>query len=260
MKGNEQNTIPGIEIKTLSAFIDETTKNMGRNFGKIYYRGENCEKNILIPRLHKLALDKNKKNNVSFLEKNLLMSFYQEAPELEKQTNNLYEKLTIAQHYGLPTRLLDWTASPLVALWFALNKDFKKLNVACVWGIRTSREVISDLSHPLENQITFENIEHQAGSQKGKFFLMHPKKVIDRSIFQNSIFTVHSTDQRLDESIDKFCEKNCQDNIDLTKYYIKPIHKITILKELYSVGVNAYTVLGNYDSLARKVKYLHVDI
>ena len=67
------------------------------------------------------------------LEVQLLMSFRQYARQEIDQPESPFHLMALAQHHGLPTRLLDWTYSPTVATFFAA--DGSRDSDGVVWAV-----------------------------------------------------------------------------------------------------------------------------
>lgn len=89
----------------------------------------------LVRRCHS---ERNDPNTVNIYEQKMLKEFKYRFPLYEPNImidyNNNVEWLALMQHYGAPTRLIDFTTSIFVALFFALDGSFDKDSV--IWAIR----------------------------------------------------------------------------------------------------------------------------
>lgn len=69
------------------------------------------------------------------MEKHLFRNFKKYAPRDTVKENNDWLWLTVAQHHGLPTRLLDWTFSPYIALHFMCEDLGKFDRDGVIWCV-----------------------------------------------------------------------------------------------------------------------------
>lgn len=96
-------------------FSDTFNSAIQRHRSTFAYRGVANEGHKLVNSLTRLG------NPYPKMEENLLKQFKKYAHRDIVEKNTDWHWLSVAQHYGLPTRLLDWTYSPLIALHFATN-------------------------------------------------------------------------------------------------------------------------------------------
>lgn len=108
-------------------------------------------------------LSKKPGTDTSLIEASLIRSFrkYANAGAFDEKTE--WYVLAVAQHNGLPTRVLDWTMSPLVAAHFACGDDTHKEKDGAIWclhagmlrGINAGviRDINQQKGHAAENLI-----------------------------------------------------------------------------------------------------------
>lgn len=104
-------------MEKINELYDEIKREYPGNSPKLFFRGQSQQYDFMLPSLMR------KENFIKYEDK-MIKDFLSEDYELFINTNNNFDRLALMQHHQLPTRLLDLTANPLVALYFCVEKDY----------------------------------------------------------------------------------------------------------------------------------------
>ena len=212
-------------------------------YGEIFiYRGVSKSNFELIPKMGRyIEADKSRDSSllniltlqrlslIGETEKKLLDAFKRYArPYLSFQPKDDWEWLAVAQHHGLPTRLLDWTRNPLVAAFFAVETHFK--DDGAIYVNKESEYVVTD-NQPDPYQI----------STTVRYLPSHLTKSIAA---QSGIFTIHPD------------LKIPYDSADLDKLIITKDTKCTLKTKLAKYGIHRASLFPDLDGLCAYLRWL----
>jgi len=172
-------------------FLD-TFKSTGSFLPAWNFRGQSNYNWSLQPSFARICTDYNltDQDDACRLELSLLRTFKMHSQLFAEFDTKLDFKKSVVptwsqmQHFGTPTRLLDWSDSPLVALYFAVSSLSK--NDAAVYMI--NNEVIGHFSDNQKGKIDLDNLLDPP--YKGKIQTIIPMTSSHRSMKQQGVFSV----------------------------------------------------------------------
>lgn len=218
--------------------------------GQLWWRGHGVESWKLVPHVHRYYNITGPK-----YEPNIASKFSQLAPTRHPRCpapGDLARWLFLMQHYGLPTRLLDWTASPLVAAYFAVWEDQYISQDGAIWaldpfglnGVTCGEPGLYTHGEPSAKRI-IEGAFAPGPPMDECAIALATDEVDYRMMLQQSGLTIHGSPRPLDEL------SNVGTAMLLQKFVIDGRAKVLIREELAALGIRERSVFPDLEHLAR---------
>ncbi len=266
-------SISEIEIKTLKDFssLIEDEVPLSEN-STLWFRGCGDSDFELSPSIHRHPIIKDPKEIID-LEKDIIERFNQRSIPFLNNTylnrTNDWEVLFFMQHYGISTRLLDWTENPYMALFFALTTAKFQVDIsgkknyfkkAAVWMLDPVLWNRESLKHLTFNGGIISVDDHAAEAFKPKQQFEHLNKNpiaiygthnSSRIVAQRGVFTVFGKETKSLEKIflDEPYPESCLKRIILPEDSLG-----TLFNSLYSIGITDSVVYPDLEGFSTEIK------
>jgi hypothetical protein len=149
------------------------------------------------------------------------------------QDTNDWDWLALAQHFGLPTRLLDWSMNPLVACFFALMEEQHADKNAIV------------LAYPLDEGQIVDPKTWPQPFQIDRVGFLFPSSLAPRISSQRGIFSVHPRPN----------EAWLPKELEGHRFIIPAEFRFAFQRKLFRMGVDAAHIWANLEGVCSSLKW-----
>jgi hypothetical protein len=233
----------GYTVHSLPEFVSTVLEMSSQD--QVLFRGHKRASWDLVPSLARLRVRTG--FDVIDVERQLIHEFKRQSmPHLTRPLDDDWDVLAVAQHHGVVTRLLDWTGSPLAALWFAIcEPPYKGANGRC-----ENAAVLVFLPQK-DDYVDRERKSSPFDISRTLFF--PPPHVSRRIVAQQAWFSVHEWNTR----------KSRFSSLDRDPSYQERIRKILIPGRCFAemrsaldwMGINEATLFPDLVGLSRNLNW-----